>query len=149
MGHTTGEAAVIVPIEEYVPAYIMGQTTDETAFIAPIAEQDRRKHRRVAVSKSVRVSPSDAGYQEEIRTTLNASPDDLYFTTWAEHYVVGMSLSMTFPYASVAAHDSKYEGEVVRIDRLKDSRLGIAVRINCPSRIPKRDLCCRHHSGAR
>lgn len=117
-------------------ATIMGQTRIETAVITPVAERDRRKHRRVAVSKPVRVRPLDTRYEEEVRATLNASPNDLYFATWAEHYRVGMILSVTFPYACVKLNNSEYEGEVVRIERLKDGRLGIAVRWDCPQALP-------------
>jgi hypothetical protein len=64
---------------------------------------------------------------------LNRSNNSIYFTTWTEHYHLGMQLRVTFPYTStVDLYSSERGAEVVRIDRLTDGRLGIAVRILLP-----------------
>jgi hypothetical protein len=107
----------------------MGQTTRETAVIVPVAEKDRRADRRIKIARLTLVRPSDPKYKEEARTTLNASRDGLYFTTHAKHYYVGMRLSVTLGYAPNDPCNSASFGEVVRIERLKDGKCGIAVRI--------------------
>ena len=105
----------------------------EKAVIVPILQEERRESRRTEVSKPVRLRPLDPKYQEEVRATLNASRDGLYFSTWAEHYQIGMRLRVTFPYASVDFCNLEYEGEVLRIDQLEDSRRGVAIRIRSPA----------------
>jgi hypothetical protein len=102
---------------------------EERAVIAPATQEDRRRSRRVNISKPVRVRPSDPKYKDEVRNTLNASRNGLYFATWAEHYYVGMSLGVTFPYASVDLGNGESVGRIVRIDRLPDGRFGIAIQI--------------------
>lgn len=100
----------------------------ERTAVASVTEE-RRRTRRAKISKPVRTRPSDPKYQGEVRTTSDASRDGLYFTTWAEHYHVGMSLSVIFPYASVDLGNGESAGRIVRIDRLTDGRFGIAVQI--------------------
>ena len=106
----------------------MGQAPRETAVIVPVVE-DRRSDARIKISRSMLVRPSDPKYKEEVQTTLNASRDGLYFTTRAKHYYVGMRLSVTLGYAPNDPCNSASFGEVVRIERLKDGRFGIAVQI--------------------
>lgn len=106
----------------------MGESNGENSVLSPVATVEKRKRRRIPVSQSARIRPLDARFEEEVRTTLNASSDDLYFTSWAEHYVVGMVVGVTFPFTSVELRNSEYEAEVVRVDRLRDGRIGIAVR---------------------
>jgi hypothetical protein len=101
----------------------------ERAVIGPVLREDRRESQRTNVSKAVRLRPLDPKYEEEVRATLNASRDGLYFRSWAEHYQIGMRLLVTFPYASVDLCNSEYVGEVLRIDQLEDSSWGIALRI--------------------
>jgi len=105
-------------------------STAQRAIISPLPPKELRRSRRVKISLPARVRPSDPKYKEEVRTTLNTSRDGLYFTTWTEHYYVGMRVRATFPYASVDVCNSEYLGEVMRIDRLEDGSLGIAVRIH-------------------
>ncbi|MGD0955288.1 MAG: hypothetical protein ABR953_00480 [Candidatus Acidiferrales bacterium] len=97
--------------------------------MAPVTQEERRRTRRAKLSKPVRARPSDPKYKGEVRTTLNASRDGFYFTTWADHYYVGMSVGVIFPYASVDLCDSESVGRIVRIDRLTDGCLGVAVQI--------------------
>ena len=102
---------------------------DETTANAQLKQTERRRSRRAKISLPVRCQPEDSRYEEEVRSTLNASREGLYFTAWAEHYYIEMRVQVTFPYASVDPCNREYIGEVVRIDRLKDGRLGIAVKI--------------------
>lgn len=107
----------------------MRQTTAETAVIVQVAQEERRKGRRVKISRPMLVRPSNPKHEEEVRTTLNASRDGFYFTTQAEHYFVGMRLSAIFGYAPTDRCNSASVGKVVRIDRLEDGCFGIAVEI--------------------
>ena len=104
-------------------------STEPTGAKSPLSAKELRRSSRDKVPKSVRIRSSDSNNDEEVRTTLNASRDGLYFTTWAEHYYVGMRINMTFPYASVDLPNSEYSGEIVRMERLMDGRVGIAVQI--------------------
>jgi hypothetical protein len=102
---------------------------EERDVIAQVTQEERRRSRRVNISEPVRVRPSDPKYQDEVRNTLNVSRNGLYFSTWAEHYYIGMSLGVTFPYASVDLGNGESVGRIVRIERLNDGRFGIAVQI--------------------
>jgi hypothetical protein len=99
------------------------------AWVAPAPQEERRRSLRNRRPKPVRVRPSDLQYNEEVWTTLNASRDGLYFATWSKHYYVGMPLLITFLFAYVDTAGAEHSAEVVRIDRLGHSRLGIAVRL--------------------
>src|SRR2546422_6816882 len=50
--------------------------------------QYERRRRRVKMSRQVRVRPSSPvdKHFEEVRATVSASPDGLYFTTWRDAY---------------------------------------------------------------
>jgi hypothetical protein len=91
--------------------------------------EDRRRERRTRVSRPVLARPSDPQYKEELETTINASRDGLYFKTHAKHYYVGMKLGVTIGYAPHDPCNASSFGNVVRIDRLNDGSLGVAVRI--------------------
>jgi hypothetical protein len=101
---------------------------EEKAVIAPVANEERRRSQRDKIANPARVRPWGPKYEEEVRTTLNSSRDGLYFTTWSEHYHLNMSVSVIFPYASVVLSHSEHFGRIVRIERLTDGRLGIAVQ---------------------
>lgn len=106
----------------------MKKPTIETAVITP-AQQEHRANRRVKVSRPLLARPSDPKYKEEVQTSLNTSRDGLYFRTRANHYYVGMRVSVILGYAPTDRCNSTSYGEVVRIDRLKDGSFGIAVQI--------------------
>jgi len=95
--------------------------------------QERR--RRVKMSRPARIRPSDPtdGHFEEVRSTLSASPNGLYFTTWRDTYYKGMRVFVTYPY-SAAGHKNcpEFLGEVVCIDALTGLRRGVGVRFLTP-----------------
>jgi PilZ domain-containing protein len=98
----------------------------------PVRAQERRGKRRVGVALQVRIRPlefSDGNF-EEVRTTLNASRNALYFFTKSNRYYKGMRLRITFPY-NPAADSSALEdtGEVVRVHPREDG-FGVAIRIS-------------------
>lgn len=101
----------------------------ETAVDLPM--QDRVRRRRVKMSRSVRVRPSDfqVTHFDEIRVTVSASPSGLYFVTWRDAYFKGMRVFLTFPYsATMDSRFSEYVAEVVSVENLGTSRYGIGVR---------------------
>ena len=102
---------------------------DQTVVVVPVAKEDKRKHRRAKISRSLLVRPADPQYKEEVTTTVNVSRDGLYFVTPAKHYYIGMRLSVTLGYEPLDSCASASLGKVVRIDRLEDGRFGIAVQI--------------------
>jgi hypothetical protein len=57
--------------------------------------KDRRLSSRINQSWTVRIRPAESDYAEEIRTTLNASWDGLYFATSLGHYYSGMIVHVT------------------------------------------------------
>lgn len=94
---------------------------------------ERRRQKRAAVKLAARVRPADlcTGEFHEVLITVNASRQNLYFTTTSERYRLGMRLLVTFPYDF--AHDtvvaSEDAGEVTRTERLPDGRIGVAVHL--------------------
>jgi hypothetical protein len=92
----------------------------------------KRRSRRLKVASRVRVRPSDPNLEhfEDLPITLNASKEGIYFTTRQSSYYAGMRLFVTFPYDM--PHDplnSEYMGEVLRVEKLKDGKLGVAVQL--------------------
>ena len=99
-----------------------------TAVVTPLRRNERRNRLRIRFSRPVRVgSEAKYGRVEEVRTTVNVSRDGLYFTTSLEHYYVGMWLMVTFPYAPADPIKKEQIGKVVRLERLADGRVGVAV----------------------
>src|ERR1700729_4068025 len=86
-------------------------------LIEAVPANDRRRGPRTRRPRPVRVQPSDPQYNEEVRTTLNASRDGLCFGTWAEHYYIGMPLLITYLDADDPGR-AQHSAEIVRIDRL-------------------------------
>ena len=99
------------------------------AVVKPLARSERRRKLRVRFSRPVHVcSEAKYGQVEEVQATLNVSRDGLYFTTSLQHYCAGMLLKVTFPYSPVDPIKLEEIGEVVRVERLTDGRMGIAIK---------------------
>ena len=85
---------------------------------ASVPAQERRGKRRVSVSLQLRIRPlefSDRNF-EEVRTTLNASRNALYFFTKLDHYYSGMRLRITSAYGPFAGSGNWEDtGKVVRV----------------------------------
>lgn len=106
-----------------------GPPTIVAAVVTPLRRSERRNRLRLKFSRPVRVgSEAKYGYVEEVRTTVNVSRDGLYFTTALKHYYVGMWLLLTFPYSPVDPIKTEEIGKVVRLERLADGRVGVAVQ---------------------
>ena len=91
------------------------------------APKDRRITLRVDQSQTVRIRPAESQYAEEIRTTLNVSWDGLYFATSMGHYSCGMIVYVTRNFRSNTPANREEKGTVVRVDKLKQGRWGVAV----------------------
>jgi hypothetical protein len=91
---------------------------------------ERRQASREDVSESILICPCDPEYCEEVCTTLNVSRTGLYFATTRDHYFPGMNVIVT-----LNSHNHKpqeYIGDVIRLERLEDSKWGVAIRILMP-----------------
>jgi PilZ domain len=105
----------------------------KTSVPAPQKRQERRSQRRAGVKLAARVRPVDPsnGNFCDVLYTVNASRKGLYVVTTNEYYQKGMRVRVTFPYDS--AHDSvtasEENGEVTRIERLDDGRIGVAIQL--------------------
>jgi len=84
---------------------------------------------REPLSEPVLVRPSDLSYPEEICKTANVSRSGLYFVTPTNHYFVGMNVVVTLNFGPDDPIHREQIGDVVRIDRLDENRMGVAVRI--------------------
>jgi hypothetical protein len=91
---------------------------------------DRRRRHRVKLPLLARLRPFDPRYGqlEEVQSTLDFTREGLYFTTWLEHYCLGMFVLVVFPDSSAASVRLECLGKIVRLERLADGRLGIAVQ---------------------
>src|SRR5579862_2919029 len=106
----------------------MARTTEIAAGIQAGCKE-RRAGRRTKVARKLLVRPCDPHYSEEIQPTANLCRGGLYFITASKHYYVGMRLEVISGYVPNDPCNSKSLGEIVRIDKLEDGRLGIAVRV--------------------
>jgi hypothetical protein len=67
---------------------------------------------------------------EEITVSTNVSKNGIYFHSHRRIYRAGMRLFITYPFTF--DHDpmkADYVAEVVRVEELDDSRVGVAVRL--------------------
>jgi PilZ domain len=101
----------------------------ENSLVAAQVPQERRSSRRVNIDMPLLARPFHPEYKEEVQTTSNTSRDGLYFHTPSKHYCVGMRVSVILGYGPDNRYNSPAYGQVVRIDRLKDGGLGVAVQI--------------------
>lgn len=93
---------------------------------------NRRRNRRLRMRQTLRVRPSNPkdGQFEDIGTTNNVSQDGVYFVTQLDTYYEGMSVFVTLPYNSQDSPENRqYVGHVARVDDLKNSQRGIAVKL--------------------
>jgi hypothetical protein len=89
--------------------------------------EDRRISALMNQSQTVRIRPAESQYAEEIRPTLNVTWDGLYFATSIGHYFSGMNVYVARNFQSSDPANREKQGTVVRVDKLKESRWGVAV----------------------
>lgn len=93
---------------------------------------EKRISPRTNLSRMLRIRPSegDAEHFEELPVSANVSKNGIYFHTNLSNYRLGMRLFVTYPFTF--ANDpmkSEYVAEVIRVEKLADSRFGIAIRL--------------------
>ena len=98
-------------------------------------ESDRRNERRtlerlkISVPVHVRsIDPSEHAILEAARLLSMWNRHGLCFSTSRDHYQVGMSLCLTFPYSSPVTVRKEFVGNVVRVDSLPNGRRCVAVQ---------------------
>jgi hypothetical protein len=96
------------------------------------ANMEKRLSRRAKMSRLLRVRPSDPDDEhfEELPVSTNVSKEGIYFHTHRSDYYKGMRLFITVPFTF--AQDPiacEYLAEVVRVEKLTDERVGVAVRL--------------------
>jgi hypothetical protein len=89
--------------------------------------EDRRISSLMNQSQTVRIRPAESQYAQEIRPTLNVTWDGLYFATSIGHYFSGMNVYVARNFQSSDPANREKQGTVVRVDKLKESRWGVAV----------------------
>ncbi len=92
--------------------------------------QERRARERLKVSVPVHIRSIDPSEHAilEAATTLDVNRHGLCFSTSRDHYQVGMSLCLTFPYSSPVTVRREFMGKVVRVDSLPNGRRSVAVQ---------------------
>ena len=93
---------------------------------------EKRLSRRAKMSRMLRVRPSDPDDEhfEELPVSTNVSKDGVYFHTYRSDYYKSMRLFITFPFTFAQDPNAcEYLAEVVRVEKLTDERVGVAVRL--------------------
>ena len=98
--------------------------------------KNRRLAHRAKVAQPVRIRPFDSQYPEEVCTTVNVSRGGFYFTTTKVHYFVGLEVQVTRNFQPGDPTNREEMGDVVRVERLKDGKWGVAVRVLLRSKAP-------------
>ena len=101
----------------------------------------KRRSRRVKMSRPVRVRPSEPrdDHFEDLIVSVNASKEGIYFYTRRAGYYKGMRVFVTFPYTS--GHDPmncEYVAEVVRVEDLPNNKFGVAVDLKMSMNLGKK-----------
>jgi len=91
---------------------------------------ERRTLERSKISLPVHIRSIDPSEHAilEAANTLDVNRHGLCFSTSREHYQVGMSLCLTFPYSSPVMVRKEFVGNVVRVDSLPNGRRSVAVQ---------------------
>jgi hypothetical protein len=93
--------------------------------------QDKRRSRRIRIGQpiKIRVSGPKDSHLEEVNLTKNVAREGIYFVSPLAAYHEGMRLYVTVPYhAPREPQDREYLAQVVRVERLTDSQIGVAVK---------------------
>lgn len=92
--------------------------------------EERRREPRVKLSQMIRVRIPRSSAPIETYDTTNVSRKGVYFITNARHYSVGIEVRIIRNYHPMEQINSEETGHVVRIDKLKDGRAGVALSID-------------------
>ena len=92
--------------------------------------EDRHTSSPINQSQTVRIRPVESQYAQEIRPTLNVTWDGLYFATSIGHYFSGMIVYVAREFQSSDPANEEKQGTVVRVDKMKEGRWGVAVHLD-------------------
>ena len=117
----------------------------------PAKVKERRREPRARVARPVYVETTDpqGEHFEEIRTTRDLAHWGFYFVTEKGAYWPGMRVC-AIPWFGCLNYE--YEGQVVRVERLRAGEFGVAIRLLCvrdPIATPNTLARSTFHSFAR
>jgi hypothetical protein len=98
----------------------------------PTESAERRRHSRINFSQIVRIRPFDPSLPPEYCTTVNVSQDGLYLVTSAGHYTPGVNVYVTSDFHPGSPISHTVAGTVVRVEKVKDDKCGVAIDILSP-----------------
>src|ERR1700680_655676 len=99
----------------------------------PIEPTERRRQPRTNLSQVVRIRRFDPSWPPEYCITINVSQDGLYFASSEGHYALGINVYVTSDFRNNSSINYAMAGVVVRVDKLKEGKWGVAIRIFSPS----------------
>jgi hypothetical protein len=111
----------------------------------PMIERSRLEQRacpRAKISLGVRSRPSQPMFDQfdEVLVAMNSSRSGCYFITKSALYKKRMRLFVSMRYSDVpGAINRDYFSEVLRVDELKDRRIGVAVKFLMPISLTVQD----------
>lgn len=103
---------------------------DQRVFCGNERGKERRSRERVRICLPVHIRsivPTQRQI-EEATTTLDMGRHGLCFRTSRDHYRLGMSLSLTFPYSPPVMVRKEFVGDVVRVESLSSGGWSVAVQ---------------------
>jgi hypothetical protein len=95
----------------------------------PVGTKERRRNSRVKLGQVLRVRPAEFQDPIDIISTLNVSPNWLYFETSLKNYYPYMMVRVTRNFRRDDPINCEDAGVVVRVDKLKSGKRGITIRI--------------------
>jgi hypothetical protein len=84
---------------------------------------------RAKLSQPLRIRPYSSNLPQEICVTQNVSRRGFYFESSLGHYFAGMYVYVTRNFRADDPMSCEEAGDVVRVERLKSGKWGVAVRI--------------------
>lgn len=93
---------------------------------------------RAKMAQPVRVRPFDSHYPEEMCVTQNVSRRGFYFETLLGHYFTGMYVYVTRNFHPGDFMSREETADVVRVEKLKSGKWGVAMRVLAASPPPAR-----------
>jgi len=99
----------------------------------PTESTERRRQPRTNLSEVIFIRTSDSRLPPDSCTTVNISQDGLYLATLADHYAPGVKVYVTSDFQSGSPMNYATAGVVVRVERLKDDKWGVAINLFSPS----------------
>jgi PilZ domain len=115
-------------------------TKDSSASAAEANYPQKRRSRRVRMSRPLRVRPSEPrdDHFEDLIVSVNVSKEGIYFHSRRIGYYKGMRVFVTFPFSSTDPVNCEYVAEVVRVEDLPNKRFGVAVDLKMSVNLGKK-----------